>query len=71
MLPPGPNAYVMVHENEPSSIIAYALASYDYHRCMEEIQHKKLAVSVSAEAPTPRSGFSYMYCMHVELEHVV
>ncbi|KAL0271738.1 UNVERIFIED_CONTAM: hypothetical protein PYX00_008735 [Menopon gallinae] len=53
LLPPGPNAYVMVHENEPSSIIAYALASHDYHRHMEELQHKKLALSVTTEAPTP------------------
>lgn len=54
LLPPGPNACIMVHENEPSSIISYALASHDYQRYLEENQHRKTLTVGSLEVPMPR-----------------
>ncbi|KAK6645654.1 hypothetical protein RUM43_001934 [Polyplax serrata] len=49
----GSNANIMVHENEPSSIISYALASHDYQRYFDEIQQKKLQVPLSSESQIP------------------
>ena len=42
---------VVVYENEPSSIIAYALSSQEYQRGLDEILTKKNA---SSEQTVPR-----------------
>jgi 1-phosphatidylinositol-3-phosphate 5-kinase len=42
---------VVVYENEPSSIIAYALSSHEYQRSLDEILARKLTAN---EQATPR-----------------
>lgn len=41
-LPTGINVPIVVYENEPSSIVAYALNSYDYKKSLDEITGKKV-----------------------------
>jgi 1-phosphatidylinositol-3-phosphate 5-kinase len=42
---------VVVYENEPSSIIAYALSSQEYQRSLDDMLAKRTAVN---EQATPR-----------------
>jgi 1-phosphatidylinositol-3-phosphate 5-kinase len=49
---------VVVYENEPSSIIAYALSSQEYQRSLDDMLAKRLTTN---EQATPR----YLFCNHL------
>jgi 1-phosphatidylinositol-3-phosphate 5-kinase len=51
LVPTGCSVPVVVYENEPSSIIAYALSSQEYQRSLDDILAKRLT---SNEQATPR-----------------
>lgn len=51
MLPPGVYLPIIVYENEPSSIIAYALNSFDYKRLFDDIQGRKLQSNDQTPSP--------------------
>lgn len=50
-LPTGVSFPVIVYETEPSTIVAYALNTYDYKRNMDEMTGKKL--SSAEQTPSP------------------
>lgn len=41
----------MVFESEPSSVIAYALNSFDYKRALEDLAYKKTASNEQTPSP--------------------
>lgn len=55
LLPPGSSLPLVVYQNEPSSIIAYALASVDYEQQLSELQ-ADLADQVGPSSPTRTSS---------------
>jgi 1-phosphatidylinositol-3-phosphate 5-kinase len=55
LLPPGSSLPLVVYQNEPSSIIAYALASVDYEQQLAELQ-ADLADQVGPSSPTRTSS---------------
>ena len=55
LLPPGSSLPLVVFQNEPSSIIAYALASVDYEQQLAELQ-ADLADQAVPSSPTRTSS---------------
>ncbi|XP_069701423.1 1-phosphatidylinositol 3-phosphate 5-kinase isoform X2 [Periplaneta americana] len=53
LAPTGCSVPVVVYENEPSSIIAYALSSQEYQRKLDEMLTKRLS---NSEQATPSAG---------------
>lgn len=51
MLPTGVYLPIVVYEPEPSSIIAYALNSFDYKKAFDEMQGKKLHSNEQTPSP--------------------